>query len=93
MDIKSYCEQMKTLTPQDLKNLRNNITLNSLYINDYKNRYNINPAYLINFFDGYIEYLQELAQENNEKNIDFFDLIKNYDTPQNLIDYYNIIKW
>lgn len=71
-----------------LWNLRTEIILGSLYTSDYKNSFHILPRTVQNFFDGYTEYLWELAEEKDNKNIDFEDLVKFYDNSDNLENWY-----
>lgn len=78
-----------TMTKTNLWNLRTEIVLGSLYTSDYENTFRILPIIVQSFFDGYIEYLWELAEENNKKaNMDFEDLIEIYDNSDNLKWYY-----
>lgn len=77
-----------TMTKTNLWNLRTEITLGSLYTSDYENTFRILPIIVQNFFDGYIEYLWELAEENNKKDIDFEDLVQIYDNADNLESWY-----
>lgn len=76
------------MTKENLWNLRKEIMLGSLYTSDYENSFQILSTIVQNFFDGYIEYLWELAEENNKKDIDFEDLIKIYDNANNLESWY-----
>lgn len=76
------------MTKENLWNLRTEITLGSLYTSDYENSFQILPIIVQNFFDGYIEYLWELAEENDKKDIDFEDLVKIYDNANNLESWY-----
>ena len=63
------------MSKRNLWALRTEITLGSLYTSDYENSFQILPRMVQDFFDGYIEYLWELAEENNKKaDIDFEDL-------------------
>ncbi len=75
------------LTKNQLLQLRKEIVLNSLYYSDYKNSFGIDEHIVCNFFDSYIEYLQELEKENNE-DLSIDDFFNKYDTHENLIDYY-----
>lgn len=82
-----------TMTKANLWNLRTEITLGSLYTSDYENTFRILPIIVQNFFDGYIEYLWELAEEgtakeNNKKDMDFEDLVEIYDNADNLEGWY-----
>lgn len=76
------------LTKKQLKQLRKEITLNSLYLKDYNNNLFIKEKTACNFFDGYIEYLYEIAHENNFKSNDVIDVLNEYDNIENLFNYY-----
>ena len=67
------------MSKRNLWALRTEITLGSLYTSDYENSFQILPRMVQDFFDGYIEYLWELAKENNKKDMDFEDLVEIYD--------------
>ena len=71
------------LTMEQLKQLRSEIVLGSLYTSDYKNSLNIDIREVQDFFDGYVEYLWEIAEENGGADID------EYDTQENLESWYN----
>lgn len=51
------------LTQKQLWALRKEICLNSLYVSDFRNSFGYNAEDVSNFFDGYVSYLDELAQE------------------------------
>ena len=68
---------------EQLKQLRSEIVLGSLYTSDYKNSLNIDIREVQDFFDGYVEYLWEIAEENGSSDID------EYDTQENLESWYN----
>lgn len=76
------------LTREELCDLRNEIVLNSLYTSDYENTHHILPRDVQDFFDGYVEYLYELAEEDGEE-LDITDLCAKYDNPDNLENWYN----
>jgi len=71
------------LTKEQLWNLRKEIVLGSIYINDYKNSLNINPQAVCNFFDSFIEDAQQDDEGNfnNRKTEDF-------DNAEELYNYY-----
>ena len=81
----------------DLALLRNEIVLNSLYTEDYRNSFGINPSDCSEFFNGYYEYLWELAKEDfNEEGKDTKDLtdayiVEVYDNTENLSSWYYCI--
>lgn len=76
------------LTKEELCDLRNEIVLNSLYTSDYENTHHILPRDVQDFFDSYVEYLYELAEEDGEE-LDIMDLCAKYDNPNNLENWYN----
>ena len=70
-----------------LKELREQIVLNSIYVHDYENNMGIEAKVCCDFFDGYVSYLQELEKENGE-DLDFDEFFDKYDTTDNLWDWY-----
>ena len=82
------------LTRQELAQLRQEIVLNSLFTSDYENSFCIHPKQVCDFFDGYVEYLDELEQEDikeglQKEPLEFYDFCKKYDTLDNLENWYN----
>lgn len=58
-------------TKNELEQLRQDIVLNSIFTDDYKNRFDISPEFIQDFFDGYIDWLNEgETPEEREDNID-----------------------
>lgn len=87
------------LTSDQLSKLRKDITLNSTFTDDYKNSLGIDPQLVQNFFDGYIEYLSEMIQEDIGEDKydelddnDWYNYINKYDTLENLEHYYNAVQ-
>ena len=80
----------KELTKENLWKLRKEIVLNSLYLSDYENSFGIDKEDLFYFFEGYLEDLGYLMEENIENYFDemFFDYLGEYDTEDNLYKYY-----
>ena len=76
------------LTKKQLKQLRKEIVLNSLYIKDYSNSLYIDPKTCCNFFDSYIEELYYIAEEDGFNSDDISDIIDKYDNIENLYNYY-----
>ena len=64
--------------------------LNSLYLSDYQNSFGVDEKDLSYFFEGYLEDLAYLMEENIENYSDemFFDYLGEYDTEDNLYYYY-----
>lgn len=85
---------LKNLGKTQLKRLRNDIVLNSLYIADYNNRYGIDPHDVCDFFDGYMEYLWELEKEKYGKKLDNVeDFYKEFDNIENIWNWHGLIDW
>lgn len=76
------------LTKKQIKDLRKQIVLNSLFLDDYSNTLFIKNITACAFFDSYIDYLYEIASENGVNNIDVLSVIQLYDTIDRLYDYY-----
>lgn len=76
------------LHSDDLWALRQEIVLNSLLVSDYKNSFGFAPKSMQEFFDGYLEYLCDLAEEDGVDREDISEVIANYDDEGNLFDYY-----
>jgi len=79
------------LSKSQLKQLRKEIALGSLYIADYENSFEIDPHKVCEFFDGFIEEYEnrpqsELVDTNPTPNF-------MYDTIENLWEYYCCIDW
>lgn len=73
------------LTKDELWNLRQQIVLNSIFTKDYNNDMGIDPQECYTFFDGYVEYLNELAEgDGGVTNVDTY---KDYDNADNLYDW------
>ena len=80
----------KELAKENLWKLRKEIVLNSLYLSDYQNSFGVDEKDLSYFFEGYLEDLEYLMEENIENYSDemFFDYLGEYDTEDNLYNYY-----
>lgn len=89
--MKQY--KLKDLGKTQLWRLRQDIVLNSLFLNDYENRYGIAPKEVCAFMDGYVEDLCNIAQENNIKTDSVGDIIELYDNKDNLYNYAMSIDW
>ncbi len=83
--LKESKEDTIELTIDDILKLRKEITLNSVETKDYTNTLGVDPHWVANFFDGYLDYLVEIAEEKNA--VDFLDL----DNDDNLKDWATIV--
>ena len=79
----------REFSEQDLWELRKQVTLNSLFSSDYENRFGLDPQAVQDFFDGYLDELDYIAQEEGEENLDSSELIDKYDNPENLKSWYD----
>ena len=56
---------------EEIKQLRDEVVLNSLFVKDYENSFGFDPKEVCDFFDGYVERLAcevyDEAKENGEK--------------------------
>lgn len=57
-------KRFENFTKEELWQLRKEIKLNSLFVSDYRNTFGISERSVCDFFDGYMEYLSEVAWEN-----------------------------
>lgn len=78
--------QIKDLTRSQLEELRKEIVLNSLFLRDYENSFDIDPEECITFFDGYVETLYMYAGKNTD--LDFFEICRRWDNRHNLYGYW-----
>lgn len=76
------------LTRKQLKQLKNEIVLNSLFLKDYSNTLYISKKTVYNFFEAYIENLYDIAENDDFNSKDIIDIIDKYDNIDNLYNYY-----
>ena len=76
--------RFEELTSAELWHLRNEIVLNSLFVADYTNSFGFNARDVSYFFDGYVEYIYEMM--NNDKATD--DQFNEYDNESNLYNWF-----
>lgn len=77
------------MTIEDLKILRSEIILNSVFLSDYKNSFGFSQKSMGTFFDGYVSYLEVTADDDGYEWSTFKDLFDKYDTEDNLLEWYN----
>ena len=77
------------LSKEELGQLRDEVILGSLYTNDYKNSFGIPEKAVQDFFDGFLEYLEELMEEDGHTDAEFWDVLDQYDNVDNLYNWYN----
>lgn len=63
-----YLERdIRDLSEDELKELRKEIRVGSLFISDYENSFGVNPDYLCAVCEGYLEYLEERYGKEERK--------------------------
>lgn len=82
--------KMKDLTIEQLAQLRKDIVLNSIYVSDYENRFDIDKHIVCDFFDGFMSYCEELEKEEfgEDSDMSMKDFFEKYDTIDNLVEWY-----
>ena len=74
-------------TDNELEQLRDDIVLGSIYESDYKNRFNISPKFISDFFEGYDDFLYEI-KDNPDMEDSGDDPTNDYDNIHNLSNWY-----
>ena len=77
-------------TKENLWKLREEIRLGSLFFSNYRNSFGIDPIKASDFFDGFLEFVEEKMREDHPgfDDKDFWELLPDYDTPEQLLDWY-----
>ena len=60
-------KRLGDFTPDDLAQLRKEVVLNSLYYTDYRNSFGIDCHSASLFFDSYLSFISEMAEEDGYK--------------------------
>ena len=76
---------LATLSKEELWALRNEIVLNSLFLHDYRNSFGIHERAACDFFDGYADFITDLAEEDGLADMPFDKIAERYDNPDNLL--------
>lgn len=86
-------KKFEEFTKEDLKQLRSEIRLNSLFYYDYENSFGITTKSVALFFDSYIDFLWEEAEykygEEGIKHMEITEMFKEFDTIENLKSWYD----
>ena len=79
------------MSEENLWKLRQEIKLGSLFIADYRNSFGVEPHKVCDFFDGFLEFVGEVMQEDSPSydDKDFWELLPDYDTSEYLLDWYS----
>ena len=87
--MKIIFKRFENLTSAELWDIRLKVVVNSVYINDFENQYGINEVSLCNFFEGYYDFICELAEEKIGKNIAHSLVLPHFDNEENLYRWFN----
>lgn len=87
----THIKRLEDFTREDLAQLREEVVLNSIYTADYRNSFGISDHSAYTFFDSYMEFICELAEEDGyEWDYRTFDeFLKAYDTTDNLYNWWS----
>ena len=66
---------MRDLSLRQVRKLRKQIVLNSLFVDDYENSYGIDPRAVQDYFDGFVDYLCEIAKTKSPKHVDSMTIL------------------
>jgi len=88
--MKKLYECNEKYAKQKLWNIRKDITLDSIWFCDYENRYGYSPYVMYQFFDGFLDYIDELMKENGQNIHEdyFFHWLPLYDNKETLWRWY-----
>ena len=75
----------RDISEKELIKLREEIPVGSLFIADYRNSFDLDPRAVCDFFDSYLDYLEELMNDDGIKDDDFWKRFPEYDNDDNLI--------
>ena len=87
--MKTIFKRFENLTSAELWAIRSKVVVNSVYLADYENQYGISEVSLCNFFDGYYNYMWELAIEKYGKNVADKVVFNEFDTENTLYSWFN----
>lgn len=82
------------LSKKNILKLRKEIKLNSLYLSDYENSFGIDRKEAYHYFDGYMDFIWDIAKEKLPKHLNDTDrlsmVFSDYDTKENLLAYHEL---
>lgn len=67
--------------------LRKQVTVGSIYYGSFDNRFGISNKAVLDFFEGYEEYLSEMMEEEHGADFCYEVLFSDYDNENNLLGY------
>jgi hypothetical protein len=92
MEKKEYFDENGCLTDKGLIELRKQVCVGSLDYSDYSNNLQLTTESVLDFFEGYTDYLQKIADKHNDIHKNDEDFARadwyDYDDDSHLIDYW-----
>ena len=84
-------KRFEDFTKEDLWALRNEVVVNSIFDSDYHNSFGLDTHSVCDFFDGWLDFIEELMVEDGYKDAAcrFFDYFVEYDNADTLVQWYN----
>ena len=87
-------KQEEFVPERDLPLLRKQIRLGSLFYADYENDMGFARESVCDFFDGFLDFVYEIAKEDTgEKYPEWDEVMKRYDTDEYLIQWWYCFDW
>ena len=82
-------DRITTLTDKELLQLRSEVTLGSVFFSDYSNSFGIPENEAMSFFEGFLDYCDELIQEKlgDIEDYNFWEEFEDYDNLEYLKRY------
>lgn len=83
-------KRFEDFSKEDLWKLRCEVSVNSLYYSDYHNSFGLDTHSVCDFFDGWLDFVEELMVEDGHKDAGnkFFDYFDQYDNAETLEQWY-----
>ena len=84
-------KRFEDFTKEDLRALRNEVVVNSIFYSDYHNSFGLDTHSVCDFFDGWLDFIGELMVEDGYKDAAyrFFDYFVEYDNADTLVQWYS----
>lgn len=80
--------KFQDLNHGDLWDIRKQVVLGSESDEDYRNDFEFSPKFMRGFFMGYIDWLYDIAVDDDVEDLSVESVIEKYDDADTLFDYY-----
>lgn len=82
-------KKFEDLSQSELWSLRMEVCVNSLFVCDYENSYGFDANAVCDFFDGYYDFMWELAEEEHGEDVTHNFVMEKYDNEDTLWQWFN----